>query len=108
MPRYEVTVQGRGIALPLETDVAIGFYKLVQLRARDPLEAEVRAIERVRTDWENSGHATRNRGGCPGLTIEAIGVLSFWHRLLGSPQGYIFFSANDEVQAASRHQLDRS
>jgi hypothetical protein len=108
VPRYEVTVQGRGIALPLETEVAIGFYKLVQLRALDPLEAQERAIERVRADWDTSVHAARNRGGSPGLTIEAIGVLSFWHRLLGSPQGYIFFSANDEVQAHSRHQLDRS
>ncbi|HTC17364.1 MAG TPA: hypothetical protein VK695_16285 [Steroidobacteraceae bacterium] len=107
MPRYEVTVQGRGIALPMETSVAIGFFKLVQLRSADPRAAEVRAIERVRADWESSAHALRNRGGAPALTIASIGLLSWWHRLLGAPQGYIFFSDNDELQAASRHRFDR-
>ena len=49
MPSYEVTVQGRGIALPLDTAVAVGFLTVVQLRARDPLEAETRAVDRRRS-----------------------------------------------------------
>ena len=91
MPRYEVTVQGRGIALPLDDSVAIGFLRLVQLRAGDPVEAEARAVELVQSDWASSAYAGRNLGGAPYLTISRVGLLRWWHRLLGSPRGYIFF-----------------
>ena len=97
MPRYEVTVQGRGIAVPVASAVAIGFLRLVQIRARDPLEAEIRAIELVRSDWASSAHATRNLGAAPYLTISRVGLLRWWHRLLGAPEGYMFFS-EDGVQ----------
>jgi hypothetical protein len=97
VPRYEVTVQGRGIALPLDGAVAIGFLRLVQLRARDPVEAEIRAVELVRSDWASSAHAGRNLGDAPCLTISRIGSLNWWHRLLGAPRGYIFFG-EDGVQ----------
>lgn len=100
MPRYEVTVQGRGIALPLAGAVAIGFLRLVQLRARDPVEAETRAVELVRCDWAASAEAVRNLGAAPCLTISRIGLLRWWHRLLGAPRGYIFFS-EDGVQVPS-------
>ena len=92
VPRYEVTVQGRGIAVPLESSLAVGFLRLVQVIARDPLEAQEHAVARVRSDWNVSAHAFRNRGGPPYLTVTAIGILSWWHRLLGAPKGYIFFS----------------
>ena len=94
MPSYEVTVQGRGIALPLDTAVAVGFLTVVQLRARDPLEAETRAVEQVKAGWEASLYAWRNRGDPPYLTIIRVGLLSWWHRLLGAPKGYIFFTAD--------------
>lgn len=100
VPRYEVTVQGRGIALPIEDVVAIGFLRLVQLRARDPLEAEIRAVEIVRSDWVSSPHAARNLGAAPYLTISRIGSLHWWHRLLGAPRTYIFFS-EDGIQVPS-------
>ena len=46
--------------------------------------------------------------GTTGISINAIGLLSWWHRLLGAPAGYIFFS-EDGVQtpsgvAAARHE----
>lgn len=100
MPRYEITVQGRGIALPLAASVAVGFLRLVQVRATTPLEAEARAVELVRSDWAASAHAARNLGGAPYLTISRIGLLSWWHRLLGAPRGYIFFG-DDGVQVPS-------
>ncbi|HLJ37554.1 MAG TPA: hypothetical protein VKT54_04000 [Steroidobacteraceae bacterium] len=100
MPRYEITVQGHGIALPLEDSVAVGFLRLVQLRAATPLEAEVRAVELVRSDWAASPHAARNLGAAPYLTISRIGLLSWWHRLLGAPRGYIFFG-HDGIQVPS-------
>jgi hypothetical protein len=102
VPRYEVTVQGRGIALPIKDAVAIGFLRLVQVRARDPVEAEVRAVELVRSDWASGAHAARNLGAAPYLTISRIGSLHWWHRLLGAPQGYIFFS-EDGIQVPSSH-----
>jgi len=100
VPRYEITVQGHGIALPLEDCVAVGFLTLVQLRAANPLEAEVRAVELVRSDWAASPHASRNLGAAPYLTISRIGLLSWWHRLLGAPRGYIFFG-HDGIQVPS-------
>jgi hypothetical protein len=106
VPRYEVTVQGRGIALPIEAAVAVGFLRLVQLRARDPVEAEIRAVELVRSDWAASAHAVRNLGDAPYLTINRIGLLSWWHRLLGAPRGYIFFGA-DGVQMPSDDSSQR-
>ena len=92
MARYEVTVQGRGIALPVASAVAIGFLRLVQVRARDPVEAEVRAIELVQSDWALSVHAGHNLGAAPYLTISRVGLLLWWLRMLGAPQGYLFFS----------------
>jgi hypothetical protein len=89
-----VTVQGQGIALPTDTAVAVRFLRVVQVRARDPVEAEIRAIAVVESEWSSSPYAFRDRGGPPYLTINAIGLLSWWHRLLGAPTGYIFFSGD--------------
>lgn len=97
MSRYEITVQGRGIALPIDDAVAVGFLRLIQVRARDPLEAQVRAVQLVESEWAASLYSLRNRGGRPYLTISNLGLLSWWHRFLGSPKGYMFF-AEDGVQ----------
>jgi hypothetical protein len=78
--------------VPLDTSLAVGFLRLVQVRAVDPVEAEVRAVELVRSDWSASAYASQNRGGAPYLTIIRIGTLSWWHRFLGSPGGYMFFA----------------
>ena len=94
MPRYEVTVQGQGIAVPLDGAVAVGFLRLVQVRARDPLAAEIHAVRVVESDWARSIYAFRNRGGAPYLTISQVGLLSWWHRFLGAPKGYMFFAAD--------------
>jgi hypothetical protein len=106
VPRYEVTVQGQGIVVPLDTSLAVGFFRLVNVIARDPVEAEKRAVERVKSEWESGTYAFTNRGGPPYLTISNIGVLSWWHRLLGAPKGYIFF-AEDGVQMPSNQRLER-
>jgi len=106
VPRYEVTVQGQGIAVPIENSVAVGFLRIVQVRARDPVEAEIRAVELVRTQWASSPYAFRNPGGPPYLTINTLGLLSWWHRLLGAPRGHIFFSA-DGLQTPSDPRLER-
>jgi hypothetical protein len=106
VPRYEVTVQGRGIALPIDTSLAVGFLRLVQVRAQDPVEAELRAVDLVKSDWASSAYAFRNRSGPPYLTISQIGLLSWWHRLLGAPKGYIFF-AEDGVQLPSNERVER-
>jgi hypothetical protein len=92
VPRYEVTVQGQGIAVPIDTSVAVGFLRIVQVRASNPLQAEISAVELVKSEWAASAYAFRDRSGPPYLTINAIGVLSWWHRLLGAPRGYIFLS----------------
>ena len=78
--------------MPMDASLAVGFLRLVQVRAVDPVEAEERAVELVRSDWSASASALQNRGGAPYLTIIRIGILSWWHRLLGSPSGYIFFA----------------
>jgi hypothetical protein len=106
VPRYEVTVQGQGIAVPIQASWAVRFLRLVQVIARDPVEAQERAVERVKSDWNSSAHALANRGGQPYLTVTAIGLLSWWHRLLGTPTGYIFF-AEDGVQMPSNQRLER-
>ena len=100
MPRYEVTVQGQGIAVPLATALAVRFFRIVQVSARDPVEAEICAVELVRSEWASSAYAFRNLSGPPYLTINTIGALSWWHRLLGAPRGYIFFS-EDGFQMSS-------
>jgi len=86
--------------MPMDTSLAIGFLRIVQLSAGDPVEAEIRAVELVRSEWVRSTYACRDRGGPPYLTINRIGLLSWWHRLLGAPGGYIFFS-EDGVQMPS-------
>lgn len=97
VPRYEVTVQGRGIVVPIGTSLAVGFLRIVQVRAGDPVEAEVRAVEVVGSEWSSSSYAFKNRGGTPYLTIMRIGLLSWWHRFLGTPAGYMFFAEDGVV-----------
>ena len=92
VPRYEVTVQGRGIVVPIDTSLAVGFLRIVQVRADDPVAAEVRAVELVGSEWSSSSYALANRGGTPYLTIIRIGLLSWGHRFLGTPSGYMFFA----------------
>jgi hypothetical protein len=100
MPRYEVTVQGQGIALPVDTSLAVRFLRVVQVSAKNPVEAEISAVKLVKAEWASSVYAPRNRSGPPYLTINTIGILSWWHRFLGAPKGYIFFS-EDGVQTPS-------
>jgi len=97
VPRYEVTVQGQGIAVPIDTSLAVRFFRIVQVRARDPVQAQISAVELVTSEWQSTAYGLRNRSGPPYLTINTIGLLSWWHRLLGAPQGYLFFS-EDGVQ----------
>lgn len=102
MPSYEVTVQGRGIVVPVDTSLAVGFLRIVQVRAAGPVDAEIRAVQLVRSEWSSSSHALSNLGGTPHLTIIRIGSLSWWHRFLGAPGGYLFF-AEDGVLMPSSH-----
>jgi hypothetical protein len=104
VPRYEVTVQGQGIALAVDTSVAVRFLRIVQVSARDPLEAEVSAVHLVQSEWAASSYAARNRSGPPYLTINTIGLLSWWHRFLGAPKGYIFFSEDGVQTPPDTHQ----
>jgi hypothetical protein len=90
--------------LPVDSSVAVRFLRIVQVRARDPLEAEVSAVNLVESEWAASIYAARNRSGPPYLTINTIGLLSWWHRFLGAPKGYIFFS-EDGVQTPSDTHL---
>jgi hypothetical protein len=83
--------------VPIDASLAIGFLRVVQVRARDPVAAEIRAVELVSSEWASSAYAARDRGGPPYLTINRIGLLAWWHRLLGAPKGYLFFS-EDGVQ----------
>ena len=103
VPRYEITVQGQGIAVPVQAACAVGFFRLIQLSARDPVEAQERAVARVKSDWNCGPYALTNRGGPPHLTVTCIGILSWWHRLLGAPQGYIFFSEDGIQMPCGRH-----
>ncbi len=100
MPSYEVTVQGRGIAVPLAASCGVGFLRIVQVRAASPLEAETRAVELVETEWSASDYARRNLSGHPRLSIARIGLLSWWHRWLGAPGGFMFFAEDGVLMPA--------
>ena len=102
MPSYEVTVQGRGIVVPVDTSLAVGFLRIVQVRAAGPVDAEIRAVQLVQSEWSASSHALSNRGGTPHLTIIRIGLLSWWHRFLGAPAGYMFFAEDGVLMPSSR------
>jgi hypothetical protein len=93
-------VQGRGIVVPIDTSLAVGFLRIVQVRATDPVAAEVRAVELVGSEWSSSSYACENRGGAPYLTITRIGLLSWWHRFLGAPSGYMFFAEDGVLMPA--------
>jgi hypothetical protein len=86
--------------VPIDTSLAIRFLRIVQVSAKDPVAAEIRAVELVRSEWAASAYALSDRSGPPYLTINRIGMLSWWHRVLGAPKGFIFFS-EDGVQTPS-------
>jgi len=86
--------------VPIDTSLAVGFLRIVQVHAADPVAAEVRAVELVGSEWSSSSYAFENRGGPPYLTITRIGLLSWWHRFLGAPSGYMFFAEDGVVMLA--------
>jgi hypothetical protein len=88
--------------MPLDSSFAVGFLRIVQVRAADPVAAEVRAVELVGSEWSSSSYALEDRGGPPYLTISRIGLLSWWHRFLGAPSGYMFFAEDGVVMPAHR------
>jgi hypothetical protein len=102
VPRYELTVQGRGIVVPIDTSLAVGFLRIVQVRASDPVKAEVRAVELVGSEWSSSAYAIENRGGTPHLTIVRVGLLSWWHRFLGAPSGFMFFAEDGVLMPSDK------
>ena len=71
--------------------MAVGFLRLVQVRAASPVEAQMSAVQLVRSDWAASAYASGDRSGPPTLVVFRIGLLSWWHRLFGAPKGYLFF-----------------
>ena len=87
--------------MPIGTSLAVGFLRIVQVRAADPVVAEMRAVELVRSEWSSSSHAFNNHGGRPYLTIIRIGLLSWWHRFLGAPGGYMFFAEDGVLLPSS-------
>jgi len=91
--------------MPFATSLAVGFLRLVQIRAADPLAAEVRAVELVGSEWSSSAYAQKNLSGPPRLTIVRVGLLSWWHRFLGAPAGFMFF-AEDGVLMPSDPRSD--
>ena len=90
--------------MPVGSSLAVRFLRIVQVRAKDPVQAEISAVELVTSEWQSSAYAFRNRSGPPYLTINTVGLLSWWHRLLGAPRGYLFFS-EDGVQLPSEGRL---
>jgi hypothetical protein len=106
VPRYEITVQGQGIAVPIDSSVAVGFLRIVQVSARDPVAAEICAVDLVRSEWTSSAYAFRDRSGPPYLTIARIGLLSWWHRILGAPKEYLFFSAEGVQMPSHDHSRE--
>jgi hypothetical protein len=88
--------------VPVQGSLAVGFFRLIQVTARDPVEAQERAIDIVRSEWHSGPNSSVNRSGMLCLTIDTIGLLSWWHRFLGAPKGYMFFS-EDEVQMPSNN-----
>ena len=90
--------------MPIDTSLAVGFLRIVQVRADDPVEAELRAVELVGSEWSSSSYALNNRGGTPNLTIMRIGLLSWWHRVLGVPSGYMFFAEDGVLMPSNSRQ----
>ena len=89
--------------MPVDGSVAIGFLRVVQVRAREPVEAELRAVALVESDWAASVYAFGNRSGAaPCLSIFRIGLLSWWHRFLGAPKGYMFFAEDGVLMPSDR------
>jgi hypothetical protein len=89
--------------MPFAASLAVGFFRLVQVRAADPLEAEVRAVELVGSEWSSSAYALRNLSDPPRLTIVRVGLLSWWHRVLGAPGGFMFFAEDGVLMTDSAH-----
>ena len=88
--------------MPFATSLAVGFLRLVQIRAADPLQAEVRAVELVGSEWSSSAYARKNLSGPPRLTIVRVGLLSWWHRFLGTPAGFMFFAEDGVLMPSDR------
>ena len=92
--------------MPIDTAVAVGFLRIVQVSARDPVAAEICAVDLVRSEWTSSAYTFRDRSGPPYLTIARIGLLSWWHRILGAPKEYLFFSAEGVQMRSHDHSRE--
>jgi hypothetical protein len=100
--RFQVTLQGTGLSVPIEGEKPIrGFFTIRRVRAESPKDAERSAIatleqeERYRGLVETTERETGRRDGCR-VRLESIGELSWfrWHFSRHSPS-FIFYSDDE-------------
>jgi hypothetical protein len=87
---YDVIVQGQGISVPVGDGVAVGFFHVVRVSARDPVQAQQSALGLTKSDWNSSPNARLNRGDEPRLTIDSVAELPWWQSLLSAKEGLRF------------------
>ena len=91
MPTYDVIVHGQGIEVPIGAAVAVGFFRVIRVSARDAGSAEQSALSRAKAEWDSSANAALNRGGAPRLAIDSVADLPWWRRFLAPKRGFVFF-----------------
>lgn len=92
MATYEVLIEARGIAVPIDDGrVAKGFFATRTVAARTQAEAEARALAMVKEEIAG-GRAGRGAEGAT-LQIEEATRVSFVKRLILKNRGYAFYVA---------------
>jgi hypothetical protein len=97
MSYFKVILSGRGIDLPFEGDLAVGFFTTRQVRAADRLDAESLAKDLVLAEWRSGGtYAQSNRGSLPVLSVEQSLPVGWLVGTFGrNPSGYTFYCHED-------------
>ena len=99
MATFAVTLEGRGIRLPIngEANPIIGFLATRVVRAKSSDKAIETAKVLVLEEWKAGEHADANTGSIPELSVDAIFQPSwfqvFFRRI--SSKGYTFYTQDD-------------
>ena len=94
MPHFRVRVEGKGIAVPIEGSIAVGFFATRAVRAHSPDEAIENVRSMIVAAWTTGKYAGWNNGLAPRIEIEDVWRSSWFRDLLFANDGHAFYPAD--------------
>jgi hypothetical protein len=94
MPKYSVILEGKNFPMNVEGRRELwGFATTRRVKAKDPEEAELKAVEMIKKDKSLIDAIVKDDPVVPTIYLDSMYKLSWWRRLGG--KGYTFYTMEE-------------